>query len=250
MPATTAATTGRAQPCPDPPRPTPDQPRRAFLNLGAVLTSPRDARAWTREILWEWQLADLADDAEAVVAELVGNAAVHASAGLDQPVIRLALVFGYGELAILVRDDNPVPPQPQQPAEDALSGRGLLMVEVLSDRYGWYPIEGGTAGKVVWAVLRTLLMYPATTPPSASPSKAPAWPENDQPDDRRGPLIAAGHAGRSVTKGTRPMQELAPGPRPLRLAAAEGPGADVNDHAPSRPVPPAPPAAGATARIS
>lgn len=244
MPATTAATTGRAQPCPDPPHPTPDQPRRAFLNLGAALTSPRDARAWTRKILWEWQLADLAGDAEAVVAELVGNAAVHASAGLDQPVIRLALVLGYGELAILVRDDNPVPPQPQQPAKDAENGRGLLMVEALSDRYGWYPLEGGTAGKVVWAVLRTLLMDPATTPLPASPSKAPAWPENDLPDHRRGPLIGAGHVGRSVTRGTCPMQQPATGPNPLRLA----PGTDVNDHAPSRPVPPAPSAAGATAR--
>jgi anti-sigma regulatory factor (Ser/Thr protein kinase) len=214
-----------------------------------MLTSPRYARAWTSQILREWQLAVLADDAQTVVAELVTNA-VHASAGLDQPVIRLALVFGYGELAILVRDDNPVPPQPQQPAKDAENGRGLLMVESLSDRYGWYPLEGGTAGKVVWAVLRTLLMDPATTPLPASPSKAPAWPENDLPDHRRGPLIAADHVGRSVTRCTRPMRELATGPSPLRLAAAEAPGADVNDHALSRPVPPAPPAAGATARIS
>jgi hypothetical protein len=105
------------------------------------------------------------------------------------------------------------------------------MVQALSDRYGWYPLEGGTAGKVTWAVLRPLLMYPVTTPPPASPPKAPAWPENDQPDQPRGPLIAAGHAGRTVTKSTRPMQQPATGPRPLSLAAAEAPGEDVNDHA-------------------
>jgi anti-sigma regulatory factor (Ser/Thr protein kinase) len=215
--------------------------------LSAVLTSPRCARAWTREILREWHLAGLADNAETIVGELAANA-VHASGGLPEPVIRLALAFSNGELAILVGDNNPDLPQPQQPAEDALSGRGLLMVEALSDRYGWYPLEGGTAGKVVWAVLRTLLVYPVTPPPPASPPKAPAWPENDQPDHRRGPLIAAGHAGRTVTKGTRPMQQPATGPRPLRLATAETPGEAVNDHAPSRPVPPAPPAAGATAR--
>ncbi len=46
-------------------------------------------------------------------------------------------------------------PRHRHPAGDAESGRGLLMVEALSDRYGWYPLEGGTAGKVVWAVLRT-----------------------------------------------------------------------------------------------
>ena len=99
-------------------------------------------------------LADLADDAEAIVSELVANAAVHASAGLGQPVIRLALAFDHGELAILVSDGNPDLPQPQHPAEDDESGRGLLMVQALSDRYGWYPLQGGAAGKVVWAVLR------------------------------------------------------------------------------------------------
>ena len=248
MPATTAARTGTAQPCPDPPRQVPTGQQRAFLELGAVLTSSRCARAWTRQILREWQLAVLAGDAETITAELVANA-VHVSAGLDQPVIRLALVFGYGELAILVSDGNPDLPQPQQPAWDAESGRGLLMVQALSDRYGWFPLEGGAAAKVVWAVLRTLPIYPVTPPPPASPPEAPAWPENDQPDHRRGPLIAAGHAGRTVTKGTRPVQPPATGPRPLRLAAAQAPGEDANDHAPSRPVPPAPPAAGATARV-
>jgi anti-sigma regulatory factor (Ser/Thr protein kinase) len=248
MPATTAARTGGAQRCPDPLRQAPTQQQRAFLELGAVLTSPRCARAWTGQILREWQLAGLADDAETLVGELVANA-VHASAGLDQPVIRLALAFDHGELAILVSDGNPDLPQPQQPAEDAISGRGLLIVEALSDRYGWFPLEGGTAGKVVWTVLRTHRMYPATTPPLASPPQAPAWPENDQPDHRRGPLIAAGHAGRTVTKGPRPMVRPAAGPRPLRLAAAEAPGEDAGDQAPSRPVPPALPTAGATARI-
>ena len=102
---------------------------------------------------------------------------------------------------------------------------------------------------VVWTVLRTLLMYPATPLPSASPTKAPAWPENDQPGHRRGPLIAVSHAGRTATRGTRSMQQPATGPRPLRLAAAEAPGGDVNDHAPSRPVPPALPAADATVGI-
>ena len=79
---------------------------------------------------------------------------MNASAGQDQPVIRLALVFDNGELAILVSDGNPDLPQPQQPDEDALSGRGLLMVEALSDGYGWYPLEGGVPGKVVWAILK------------------------------------------------------------------------------------------------
>jgi anti-sigma regulatory factor (Ser/Thr protein kinase) len=156
MPATTVARTGRTQPCPDPPRPTPIQLRRASLDLDAVLTSPRRARAWTREILGEWRLADLADIAETIVSELVANAAVHASTGPGQPVICLALAFDHGELAILVSDRNPDVPQARHPAEDDESGRGLLMVQALSDSYGCYPLEGGAAGKVVCAVLRAV----------------------------------------------------------------------------------------------
>jgi anti-sigma regulatory factor (Ser/Thr protein kinase) len=121
-----------------------------------VLTSPRRARAWTREILGEWHLADLTDTAETIVSELVANAAVHASTGPGRPVIHLALAFDHGELAILVSDHNPDVPQAQHPAEDDESGRGLLMVKALSDRYGCYPLEGGAAGKVVCAVLRAV----------------------------------------------------------------------------------------------
>lgn len=233
--AATTARTGRAQPCPDPPRQAPTE-QRAFLELDAALSSPRHARAWTRQILREWQLAGLADDAEAIIAELAANA-VHASAGLKQPAIRLALAFNHCELLILVSDGNPALPQAQDPAADAESGRGLLMVEALSNRYGWYRLEGGTAGKVVWAEL------------PAVPSKAPASAGSDQPDRRRGPLLGAGHAGRAVTKGTRPTQQPSAGPRPLSLAAAGAVGEDAGGHAPSRPVPPALPAAGTTASI-
>lgn len=164
MPAITAARTGRPQPCPAPPPPAPAQLRRASLDLDAELTSPGRARAWTREILGEWRLACLADTAETIVSELVANAAVHASTGPGQPVICLALAFDQGELAILVSDRNPDVPRARHPAEDDESGRGLLMVKALSDRYGCYLVEGGTAGKVVCAVLRTVPDVPGDGP--------------------------------------------------------------------------------------
>lgn len=162
MPATTAARTGGPQPCPHPPCPT--QPRRASLGLGAVLTAPRRARAWTREILWQWRLACLADAAEAIVSELVANAALHASTGPCQPAIGVALAFDHGELAILVSDHGTDLPQAQHPAGDDESGRGLLIVQALSDRYDCYPLEDGTAGKVVRAVLRAAADAPSDGP--------------------------------------------------------------------------------------
>jgi anti-sigma regulatory factor (Ser/Thr protein kinase) len=150
MPAPPAPGTARAQPCSRPPRP----PPRAFLDLGAVLTAPGCARAWTRQIVWEWGLADLADTAEIVVSELVTNS-VNASTGLDRPFIRLILTLDRGDLVILVRDNHPGAPQARHPGADDESGRGLLLAQALSDWFGWYPLETGARGKVVWAVLGT-----------------------------------------------------------------------------------------------
>jgi anti-sigma regulatory factor (Ser/Thr protein kinase) len=147
MPAPPAPRTARAQPCSRP-----HGPPRALLDLGAVLTAPGCARAWTREILWEWGLACLADAAEIVVSELVANS-VNASRGLDRPFIRLILILDRGELVILVRDSHPGAPQARHPGADDESGRGLVLVEAVSDRFGWYPLEGGSPGKVVWAVV-------------------------------------------------------------------------------------------------
>jgi anti-sigma regulatory factor (Ser/Thr protein kinase) len=152
MPTRSVPRTGAVQPRPCPPRPAEIRLPRAFLDLGAILTSSACARAWTREILVEWRLTELSDVAELVVSELVTNA-VTAACGLDRPTIRLILTFDRGELAILVRDGNPGIPQPRNPREDDVCGRGLLLVETLSDRAGWYPLVGGGPGKVVWAVL-------------------------------------------------------------------------------------------------
>ena len=140
------------------PRDHPSQPAlagralRAVLDLGAVPTAPGCARAWTRQILREWQLDDLSEAAEGIVSELVTNA-VHASRQLVSPVIVLVLTFDRGELALLVRDFCPGIPQPQQVGADDESGRGLLLVKFMSDRSGWCPPEDGSPGKVVWAVI-------------------------------------------------------------------------------------------------
>ena len=125
---------------------------RAFLDLGAVLTAPGCARAWTREILRGWGVSELADVAELVASELVTNS-VQACLALDRAVIRLVLTLDQGELAVLVRDGHLGVPVAAQPGEDDEGGRGLLIVEHLSDRFGWYLLEDGKAAKVTWAVI-------------------------------------------------------------------------------------------------
>ena len=165
MPARTATVTGpprscqgppgqvpARRSCQGPPGQVPARPPRAVLDLGAVPTAPRCARAWTREILWEWGAAELADTAELLASELVTNS-VNACAGLDLAAIRLVLTLDRGELAILVRDDHPGVPLAVQPRADDESGRGLLIVEHLSDRCGWYPLSDPEHAKVTWAVI-------------------------------------------------------------------------------------------------
>ena len=66
-----------------------------------------------------------------------------------------------------------VPVQPRQADADDESGRGLLLVEAMSDRSGWYPSEDGTAGKVVWAVLQATPAAPGDLAARFMPS-APA----------------------------------------------------------------------------
>jgi anti-sigma regulatory factor (Ser/Thr protein kinase) len=121
------------------------------LDLGAVPTAPSCARAWTRQILWEWRLAGLSDTTEVIVSELTTNA-VLASRREDRPCIRLVLTLDEGELAILVRDYCSGSPQPRGAGTADEDGRGLLLVQAMSSRTGWYPVGDGTPGKVVWAV--------------------------------------------------------------------------------------------------
>jgi transposase len=115
MPVTT--TPGKGAPQPFPARPAVVRPLRAFLDLGVVLTAPGCARSWTREILWEWGAAELAESAELVASELV-TSSVNACIGLGQADIRLILTLGEGELAVLVRDSHPGAPLTGQPGAD------------------------------------------------------------------------------------------------------------------------------------
>lgn len=127
-------------------------PLHAGLDLGAVPTAPGCGRAWTRVILWEWRLTRLADNAEVVASELLTNALL-ASRRLDRAAIGLTLLSDRQQLVIIVRDFNPVAPEPRQAEADDESGRGLTLVEAISHRVGWHRSPDGTPGKAVWAVL-------------------------------------------------------------------------------------------------
>jgi hypothetical protein len=79
---------------------------------------------------------------------------VLASRQVGRPFIRLTLTFDRGEVAILIRDFCPGAPRPGKAWTDDENGRGLLLVQAISSRSGWYPADDGAPGKVVWAIAR------------------------------------------------------------------------------------------------
>jgi anti-sigma regulatory factor (Ser/Thr protein kinase) len=105
------------------------------------------ARRFVRQQLDDWDIADVAPAAELVISELVSNAVLHARSPL-----RLRLCAQGLGLLVEVTDDSPSRPVRRHYSEDATTGRGLAMVEVLTTgEWGSRP-EG--AGKIVWARLQ------------------------------------------------------------------------------------------------
>jgi anti-sigma regulatory factor (Ser/Thr protein kinase) len=129
-------------------------PHQDAMEFGALPGAVPCARLHARHVLWEWGLARQAGDAELLVSELVTNAiAASRSAGYPFPV-RLWLLADRTRVLILVWDASPQPPVPVDVAEDDESGRGLLLVQAISQRWNWYYPQQAD-GKVVWALVGT-----------------------------------------------------------------------------------------------
>jgi anti-sigma regulatory factor (Ser/Thr protein kinase) len=168
-------------------------PLYSFLELAALPTAVPCARLHAKQLAWEWGLEQLASDVELIVSELTTNA-VRATVELEQavrphhltdvPCIELRLFSDKEQVLIEVWDGNHQPPEPQGLGADGIpalgeeSGRGLFLVEALSQAWGCYatpavepPQVAGSlkkrwtapaffqsrslriVGKVVWAVL-------------------------------------------------------------------------------------------------
>jgi anti-sigma regulatory factor (Ser/Thr protein kinase) len=115
-----------------------------------------------RQVLWEWGLRAHADSVELIVSELVTNG-LRASEGLTGsryagrwtpgvPPLRLWLRADDRRVEIQVWDGNDKPPTPQVADVGAEGGRGLLLVEAVSTKWGSYQAEE-SSGKIVWAVV-------------------------------------------------------------------------------------------------
>jgi anti-sigma regulatory factor (Ser/Thr protein kinase) len=128
-------------------------PLRDFLELGALSGAVPCARLHARQIICEWALTPLTDQAELVISELVTNAIRASRATRLAPAVRVWLLSDRRTVTIMVWDASPQAPARTQADDDAEYGRGLLLVEAASARWGWY-VPRDHAGKIVWAVVQ------------------------------------------------------------------------------------------------
>jgi anti-sigma regulatory factor (Ser/Thr protein kinase) len=134
-----------------------DSPTAVVCPLSRGSQSARAARRLTRNTMRDWGLAFLAEDAETIVGEFVANAVTHAAATGELPRKQAAESLGLrlfrrtGEVICAVLDPSDSAPVLKAPGSVEESGRGLQMVDALSDVWGWSPVAG--RGKAVWAIL-------------------------------------------------------------------------------------------------
>jgi hypothetical protein len=124
-------------------------------------SAPGTARAHVGIVLAGWQMSGISDTAELVASELVTNALNASTTDEGEPRYvdgRMALIWvclmsdGLSRLLIEVHDQMEGQPVIKDADSEAESGRGLYMVDTLTEGWGWYP-KIGHPGKCVWAVL-------------------------------------------------------------------------------------------------
>jgi anti-sigma regulatory factor (Ser/Thr protein kinase) len=107
------------------------------------------ARLHVRAILIEWKLGGLIEDSVLITSELTTNVVTHAKGTGDY--FELALRRRSRVLALEVADSYQWRmPELHKPALEDIRGRGLFLVDALSENWGVRPRD---PGKTVWAHL-------------------------------------------------------------------------------------------------
>ena len=123
--------------------------------LGVLGTVPRLARSFCQMVVSGWGLTEMADDCELVVSELTSNV-VRAAAGTDgHPLLWVRLLSDRARIRLEVWDTVPLErgvPLARKAADDDESGRGLDLIDAISDDWGWDHLPAHGA-KRVWALL-------------------------------------------------------------------------------------------------
>jgi len=134
-----------------------------YFALAALPSAPFWARCHTRRVLRTWYLPlTIIETAELLASELVTNAAKFSGSAWFRPryselmqVERISYTLRYspGRLTIEVGDSDPNPPVLADADESAENGRGLMLVEALSEEWSYFLTP--PTGKVVYCVIGT-----------------------------------------------------------------------------------------------
>ena len=114
----------------------------ASVELRPEPASAGVARRFVGSTLDEWQLPEVVDVVILLASELVTNAILHARSPME-----LRLVTFDARVRVEVHDSSPIEPVLRIYEDEAMTGRGLALVESFSSRWG---VEPDREGKAVW----------------------------------------------------------------------------------------------------
>ncbi|MFE5715403.1 SpoIIE family protein phosphatase [Streptomyces sp. NPDC056501] len=124
-----------------------EAPRRTLMTIAqAEPERIAEAREQLRQLLHDWKDEDQLDSAVLMVSEMVTNVLVHTD-GDALLVAEVACGEESRRLRVEVSDQSDELPHKRHPGEMASSGRGLLLMEMLADEWGFDP-RG--EGKSIW----------------------------------------------------------------------------------------------------
>ncbi|WP_438484582.1 SpoIIE family protein phosphatase [Streptomyces sp. S186] len=104
-----------------------------------------EVRSALRRTLDQWRAGEVAHDVEVAASELIANALTHTESGA---LVSVELLPGSPRrIRLEVEDRSSQWPRLRRPGETATSGRGLLLVAALADRWG---AEPRGSGKALW----------------------------------------------------------------------------------------------------
>jgi anti-sigma regulatory factor (Ser/Thr protein kinase) len=104
-----------------------------------------DARRMIRAAVRAWGVGERSYEIELVADELITNVLLHTE---GSAVVTLRVLAGHDRrLRVEVEDSSSALPRRREAGESGVSGRGLLLVDRLTDVWG---VEARGGGKVVW----------------------------------------------------------------------------------------------------